>query len=105
MFTALLATSAHLGSHAQPVAEPLAVPAHNSPTLRTPPPMPPDSWRVERPDGRADLWPAGVMLYELLVGRSPFAASTSVMVMHNALHVDPTPVSSLLPEVPPAVVL
>ncbi|MBK6575050.1 MAG: hypothetical protein IPG17_02395 [Sandaracinaceae bacterium] len=41
VFTALLATSAHLGSHAQPAAEPLAVPAHNSPSLRTAPPMPP----------------------------------------------------------------
>ncbi len=71
--------------------------------LGTPTHMSPEQLRGEAADGRADLWAAGVMLYELLVGRSPFAASTSVMVMHNALHVDPTPVSSLLPEVPPAV--
>ncbi len=71
--------------------------------LGTPTHMSPEQLRGEAADGRADLWAAGVMLYEMLVGRSPFAASTSVMVMHNALHVDPTPVSSLLPEVPPAI--
>ena len=71
--------------------------------LGTPTHMSPEQLRGEPADGRADLWAAGVMLYELLVGRSPFAASTSVMVMHNALHVEPTPVSTLLPDVPPGI--
>jgi eukaryotic-like serine/threonine-protein kinase len=71
--------------------------------LGTPTHMSPEQMRGEPADGRADLWAAGVMFYELLTGRSPFAATTSVMVMHNALHLEPPPVTSLVPEVPAGV--
>lgn len=52
-------------------------------------------------DGRADLWSAGVILYELLTGRGPFVAETPATVMHHVLHVDPAPPSTLATDVPP----
>ncbi|ACV35509.1 serine/threonine-protein kinase [Accumulibacter sp.] len=51
-------------------------------------------------DGRADLWSAAVILYELLTGHGPFLAETPASVLHNVLHVDPAPPSSLDSSVP-----
>lgn len=53
-------------------------------------------------DGRSDLWAAGVILYELLSGRGPFAAETPVAVMHKVMHVDPPPPSSITASLPAA---
>ncbi|MBI5716870.1 MAG: serine/threonine protein kinase [Burkholderiales bacterium] len=68
--------------------------------LGTPTYMSPEQMRGEPADGRADLWAAGVMLYEMLVGRSPFAAATPVAVMQNAMALEPAPVSSLVAGLP-----
>ena len=68
--------------------------------LGTPSYMSPEQMCGDAADGRADLWAAGVMLYEMLVGRSPFAAATSFEVTQNALALEPQPVSSLLPGLP-----
>ncbi len=51
-------------------------------------------------DGRADLWSAAVILYELLTGHGPFLAETPASVLHNVLHVDPAPPSSRDSSVP-----
>jgi len=52
-------------------------------------------------DGRADLWSAGVVLYELLTGRAPFAADTPATVIHQILHIDPPTPSSVGRALPP----
>jgi serine/threonine protein kinase/tetratricopeptide (TPR) repeat protein len=46
------------------------------PTSGTPPYMAPEQWRGEEQDERADIWAAGVMLYELLTGKHPYPAAS-----------------------------
>ncbi|KFB68106.1 serine/threonine-protein kinase [Candidatus Accumulibacter vicinus] len=52
-------------------------------------------------DHRADLWSAGVILYEMLTGRGPFLAETPVAVMHKVMNVEPAPPSAIVPSLPP----
>ncbi|MBL8289965.1 MAG: serine/threonine protein kinase [Rubrivivax sp.] len=70
--------------------------------LGTPAYMSPEQLRGLPADGRADLWAAGVMLSEMLVGRNPFAGATALEVTRNALTVEPPPVSALVPGLPPS---
>ena len=51
-------------------------------------------------DHRADLWSAGVILYEMLTGHGPFLAETPVAVMHKVMNVEPTPPSTIVPALP-----
>ena len=67
----------------------------------TPTHMAPEQLMGIQADGRADLWSAGVILYELLTAVSPFLAETPAAVMHRVLQVTPEAPSSLNPSLPP----
>jgi serine/threonine protein kinase len=55
-------------------------------------------------DPRTDVWSMGVVLYEFLSGRKPFAGELFLQVIHQILAFDPPALSTLRPDLPPAVV-
>lgn len=59
--------------------------------------------RTKTVDTRTDIWAIGVILYELLAGKSPFKAETMTEVVSRVLQEEPVPLRELRPEVPPGV--
>jgi serine/threonine protein kinase/tetratricopeptide (TPR) repeat protein len=55
--------------------------------------MAPEQIRGEPVDHRADLWALGVILYEMLTGRRPFAAPEEAATLSAILHDEPRPLS------------
>jgi serine/threonine protein kinase len=66
----------------------------------TVPYMPPEQLRGEATDARSDIFSFGVLLYQSLTGRLPFPGETAVDILHAILRQPPTPLRSLLPDVP-----
>ena len=56
----------------------------------------------ESVDGRADVFSAGVVLYELLTGHKPFEAETPTAVILKILRNPPTPIGTYVSGLPPA---
>jgi len=70
--------------------------------LGTPTYVSPEQARGAAPDARSDLYSLGVLLYEMVGGRPPFAAPNPMAVLSAHLHEEPAPLGSLCPEVSPA---
>ncbi len=66
-------------------------------TCRT---MSPEQARGEDVDHRSDLFSFGILLYEILTGRSPFVAENALATLNRVLSHAPAPVRTLRPEVP-----
>ena len=52
-------------------------------------------------DGRSDLYALGVTAFFALSGRLPFESSTAAGYLHQHRHVEPPPVASIRPGLPP----
>ena len=68
----------------------------------TPAYMSPEQITGETLDERADLYSAGAVLYECLVGRPPIDAASVVTLFARVLGEDPAPPSSLVADIPAA---
>ncbi|MGK7868121.1 serine/threonine-protein kinase [Falsiroseomonas sp. E2-1-a20] len=68
--------------------------------IGTPSVMAPEQVRGEAGDARIDIWAAGVILYEMLVGERPFQGAPPAL-FHRIETVTPTPPTSLRADLPP----
>ena len=69
-------------------------------TLGTAAYMSPEQARGEESDHRADIWSLGVVLYEMLTGRTPFRGDHEAAVVYSILNEDPPPITGLRTGVP-----
>jgi hypothetical protein len=65
--------------------------------------MAPERYTGEAPDRRVDIFSCGVLLYELLTGRTPFRADTGSATMYRVLNeLPPAPSTLAIADPPPA---
>jgi predicted Ser/Thr protein kinase len=71
--------------------------------MGTPSYMAPEQIMGQPVDGRADLFSAGVLLYELLSGKRPFSGDSPTAVAYQIMHTQPADLHQALPDLPQAI--
>lgn len=69
--------------------------------LGTPSYVAPEALSAGRVDHRADQWAVGIVLYELLAGRKPFASPTFTSLAYQIVHEAPPPLDQVALGLPP----
>ena len=69
----------------------------------TPEYISPEQITGQEVDGRTDLYSLGIVAYEMLSGRLPFAGTNAVNVLFQHLESDVEPLDQVAPHLPPAV--
>ncbi|MCZ6776598.1 MAG: protein kinase, partial [Ignavibacteria bacterium] len=70
-------------------------------TLGTAAYMSPEQVKGVSADHRIDIWAFGVVLYEMVTGKQPFAGDYEQAVMYSIIHEEVEPMTTLRNEVPP----
>src|SRR5215203_1132972 len=65
----------------------------------TPSYMSPEQARGDKTDQRTDIYSLGVVLYEMLAGRVPFEADTTMSVLYMQINEPPPPIDGISPGV------
>ncbi len=70
-------------------------------TLGTVAYMSPEQARAEEADHRTDLWSFGVVLYEMVAGRTPFTGDYEQAIIYSILNSEPEPLTAIRTDVLP----
>jgi nucleotide-binding universal stress UspA family protein len=71
--------------------------------LGTPWYVAPEQLQGDRNDPRSDMYSMGILLYEMLTGRLPWARSNKLRVARRRLHFEPAPPRSIQKDIPPQI--
>ncbi len=60
----------------------------------------PEQAQGGQPDPRSDLYSLGIVLYEMVSGKTPFTGDNPVAIAYKQVHDQPQPLNQLVPDIP-----